>query len=54
VRHELRAEIDRRDPGRRVEPCDFFSVEKELDLGDAPLDRETNLPIPGGQAEKEG
>jgi len=54
VRHELRAEIDRRDPGWRVEPCDFFAVEEELDFGDAPLDREPDLPIPGGQPEKEG
>jgi hypothetical protein len=54
VRHELWAEVDRRDPGWRVEPSDFFAVEEELDFGDAPLDREPDLPIPGGQPEKEG
>jgi hypothetical protein len=53
VRGELRPEIDRRNPWRRVEPGDLFAVEEDLDFGDPPLNREADLLIAGGQPEKE-
>ena len=53
VGRELRPQIDRSDPGRRVEPRDLLAVEQELDLGDAALDGQTDLLIAGGQPEKE-